>query len=150
MKARLIRLFFFIAGIFLFITAVAKIISGSGASKVLQMPDPILMISFQQIFWLVGSLELLIACVCLFSKRLSLQAGLIAWLATSFAMYRIGLLLSGYHKPCSCMGNLTDAIHVSPQMADNIMKGGLAYLLIGSYATLFRLWRQHKKPAPAP
>jgi hypothetical protein len=133
MKARLIRLFFFIAGIFLFITAVAKIISGSGASKVLQMPDPILMISFQQIFWLVGSLELLIACVCLFSKRLSLQAGLIAWLATSFAM-----------------GNLTDAIHVSPQMADNIMKGGLAYLLIGSYATLFWLWRQHKKPAPAP
>jgi cbb3-type cytochrome oxidase subunit 3 len=29
------------------------------------------------------------------------------------------------------------------------MKIILAYLLIGSYATLFWLWRQHKKAVPA-
>jgi hypothetical protein len=150
MKAKLIRSFIFIAGILLFITAIAKIISGSGAAKVLQMPDPILMISFQQVFWLVGSLELLIACICFFGKRLGLQAGLIAWLATSFAIYRIGLLLSGYHKPCSCLGNLTDALHIPPQTADTAMKIILAYLLIGSYATLFWLWRQNRKAPPVP
>jgi hypothetical protein len=59
-------------------------------------------------------------------------------------------MLVGYHKPCSCLGNLTDALHIPPPMADTAMKIILAYLLIGSYATLFWLWRQRKKSAPAP
>jgi hypothetical protein len=43
------------------------------------------------------------------------------------------------------MGSLTDTLHISPVVADNIMKVVLAYLLIGSYVTLFWLWRQHGK-----
>jgi len=43
------------------------------------------------------------------------------------------------------MGNLTDALHIPPQIADTAMKIILAYLLIGSYASLFWLWRQHRK-----
>jgi hypothetical protein len=56
----------------------------------------------------------------------------------------------GWHRACNCLGNFTDAIHVSPQIADNVMKGVLAYLLIGSYATLFWLWRQRKKATSLP
>jgi len=41
--------------------------------------------------------------------------------------------------------NLTDALHIPPQTAEMAMKIILAYLLIGSYATLFWLWRQRKK-----
>jgi cbb3-type cytochrome oxidase subunit 3 len=43
------------------------------------------------------------------------------------------------------MGNLADALHIPPQIADTAMKIILAYLLIGSYATLFWLWRQKRK-----
>ena len=43
------------------------------------------------------------------------------------------------------MGNLTDALHIPPQTADTAMKIILAYLLIGSYASLFWLWRQRGK-----
>jgi hypothetical protein len=43
------------------------------------------------------------------------------------------------------LGNLTDALHISPQTGDIAMKIILAYLLIGSYATLFWLWRQRGK-----
>ena len=71
--------------------------------------------------------------------------GLVVWLATSFLVYRIGLVWVGYKKPCPCLGNLTDALHIPPQTADTAMKIILAYLLIGSYATLFWLWRQRKK-----
>jgi hypothetical protein len=53
----------------------------------------------------------------------------------------------GWHKPCSCLGNLTDALHIPPQTADTAMKIILAYLLIGSYGNLFWLWRQCKKSA---
>jgi hypothetical protein len=72
---------------------------------------------------------------------------LVAWLATSLLAYRIGLVAVGYHRPCPCLGNLTDALHIPPQIADTAMKIILAYLLIGSYATLFWLWRQHRKVA---
>jgi hypothetical protein len=69
----------------------------------------------------------------------------LAWLSTSFLIYRFGLVWAGYHKPCPCLGNLTDALHIPPQTADTAMKIILAYLLIGSYATLFWLWRQKWK-----
>jgi hypothetical protein len=97
---------------------------------------------------MVGGIEVAVALVCIFSKRTWLPAGLVAWLATGFLAYRIGLVAVGYHRPCSCMGNLTDALHIPPQTADTAMKIILAYLLIGSYASLFWLWRQHRKAIP--
>lgn len=83
--------------------------------------------------------ELITAIVCLFSDQTTLKAALVAFLATNFAVYRIGLWLIGYHGHCLCLGNLTDVIHIPPHAADIIMMGILAYLLIGSYITLFRL-----------
>jgi hypothetical protein len=48
------------------------------------------------------------------------------------------------------MGNLTDLLHLSPRAADNIMKGVLAFLLVGSYGILLQEWRQHQAQAPPP
>jgi hypothetical protein len=99
------------------------------------------------VFLVVGVLELVVALTCLVGDRLRLQAWLVAWLASSFVIYRVALFLSAYRGPCHCLGNLTDALHISPQTADTAMKIILAYLLIGSYGTLFWLWRQRKKVA---
>jgi hypothetical protein len=70
---------------------------------------------------------------------------LLAWLATSFLFYRFGLLLTGYHKPCGCLGNITDALHISPKNVDVGMKVILFYLLFGSYASLFWIWKQKRR-----
>ena len=145
MNSKAICIFIYIAGTMLFITAVAKFVSSAGSARILQNPDPILGISFRHVFWIVGAFELFVALVCFFSKQISLGAGLVAWLSTSFLFYRLGLVLIGYHLPCSCLGNLTDALHIPPQAADTAMKIILAYLLIGSYATLFWLWRQKRR-----
>ena len=51
----------------------------------------------------------------------------------------------GWHKPCGCLGNLTDALGISPETADTVAKVLLAYLLIGSYALLVWEWRKHRK-----
>lgn len=151
MNARLAKYFLFFAGVLLVVTAGAKLISSNGSAHILNYADPILGISFRQIFRFVGVLELAIALVCLFGKRLELMAGLVAWLSTAFVAYRFGLWWIGYYhyRPCPCLGNLTDALHISPQTADTAMKIILAYLLIGSYATLFWLWRQRKKAISA-
>ena len=65
-------------------------------------------------------------------------------LAMNFALYRFAVYWQGYHSACKCWGNLTDALHIPPQTADMAMKIILAYLLIGSYASLFWLWRQRR------
>lgn len=140
-----INIFLRSASALLVVAAIAKLVSSAGSARIMQNPDPILAIPFRHVFWIVGGIELVIAMVCIFDKRIEIKAGLVAWLATSFLVYRIGLILVGYHKPCSCLGNLTDALHIPPQTADMAMKIILAYLLIGSYASLFWLWRQRKK-----
>ena len=145
MKASFGRTFLYSAGVLLLGTALAKFVSATGSARILQSPDPLFSIPFRSLFWGVGSIEAVIGLVCFFGRRLAMQAGLVAWLGTNFVVYRLGLLWVGYHRPCPCLGNLTDAIHIPPATANAGMKVILAYLLIGSYGTLFWLWRQQRK-----
>ena len=142
---RLARLFLYSAAIVLLFASVAKLISGFGHEKILLTIDPLTGFQFRNLFRIVGCIETAVAFLLIFNKQIWLSAGLVSWLATGFLVYRLGLVLVGYHKPCSCLGNLTDALHIPPQTADTAMKIILAYLLIGSYATLFWLWRQRGK-----
>jgi hypothetical protein len=128
--------FILVSGVTLALTGGAKVWSGLGSSKLLAVVDPILGIKFGQLMLLVGLAEIAIALVCYFSKRQTLALGLVAWMSTNFVVYRLGLWWMNWHRPCSCLGNLTDALHISPQTADNIMKVLLAYLLVGSYGLL--------------
>jgi len=147
MKANVgaIRIFTFSAGLLLSATAIAKLISSAGVAKILEQPDPIFSISFRHVFWVVGMIELTTAFVCLFGRQLQLQVRLLAWLATSFLFYRLALIWIDYHRPCRCLGNLADDLHVSPQTADAAMKIILGYLLVGSYAALIWCWLQKRK-----
>ena len=137
----LARKFVLSAGVILAFTGIAKAWSGLGNSKFLAVIDPIFGIKFGQLMLVVGAAEIVIALVCFLSKRQTLALGLVGWISTSFVVYRLGLWWMDWHRPCSCLGNLTDALHISPQTADNIMKVLLAYLLIGSYGLLIWQWK---------
>jgi len=144
MKNRWVILFIRSAGALLIATAVAKFVSASGSAHVLQNLDPVFHISFRYMFLIAGAFEITVASVCILSKNCYLQTGLLLLISSNIALYRLSLWLVGWHGPCSCLGNLTDAIHVPPQVADDIMKGLLVYLLIGSCNTLLWLWRRGK------
>ena len=144
-----VRLFLKTAALLLLITATAKFISLSGSAYILETPEPLLGIPFRDVFWIVATIETIIAIICLFGKREALSILFLSWLATNFVAYRTVLWTAGWHKPCSCLGNLTDALHIPPQTADTVMKIVLAYLLLGSYASLFWLWRQRRKASAA-
>ena len=139
-----LRFFVLSVGAVLAITGIAKVSSGLGTSKFLAVLDPIFGITFGKLMLVVGVAEIVIAMVCFFSKRQTLALGLVAWMSTNFVVYRLGLWWMDWHRPCNCLGNLTDALHISPQVADNIMKVILAYLLIGSYGLLFWRWRNSR------
>lgn len=131
------RLFVLSAGGIFFITGFAKVISALGTARVLKVDDPIFGLSFQHLLLLAGILELIIPIFCFNRNFYDLARPMIACLSLNILSYRIGLWLIGWHRPCSCLGNLTDAIHLSPQSSDALMKFILCYLLAGSFGAYF-------------
>ena len=143
------RVFAISAGSLLGLAGAAKIISSFGTAPVLLVADPIFGLLFRTVFRLVGLFECLVAALCLSSRGSPhFKALLLAWLATCFAVYEVGLAWVGYRGECHCLGNLTGVLHISPQFADIAMKIILVYLLVGSYGTLCWFWRQNRKARP--
>jgi hypothetical protein len=124
------------AGLILAFTALAKLASSGGAARALQTIDPIIGLPFAKVFMCAGLVELVVAHYVLKWTDIFSRAMLVAWISTCFLVYRIGLVWVGWHKPCGCMGTFTEALHLSPQAADTIMKWVLGYLLFGSYTCL--------------
>ncbi len=142
---KIARAFVYTAGAILLITAAAKFVSSFGSGKILMQTDPIFRLQFRYVFCFAGGLEMMVALICFLSNKVTMSASLVAWLATTFCAYRFGLWQIGWHRPCPCLGNLTDALHVLPQTADVILRIILGYLLVGSYATGLWLWLQRTR-----
>jgi hypothetical protein len=137
------------AGIALLLVGLAKAFSAIGPARALDTADPLIGVSFRQLLLLVGLAELLIAFFCLFTDRRRFSLLAVAWISTNFLVYRLGLWFIGWHRPCGCMGSLSDMLHLSPHAADNIMKGVLAFLLVGSYGLLLWQWRGERRAGVA-
>lgn len=137
----LIYFYLYFSAAVLLTTAAAKLFSATEGARILLVPDPIFGVSIRSMFWMVGSIEIAVALACLFVKRIMLRAVLLAWLSTGFIVYRVGLFWVGFDQPCPCLGTFRKALHVSPELADNILKVILAYLVLGSYGMLFLLWK---------
>lgn len=137
MRAKTNRCFSISAGTLLLITAVAKLASSGGNAKLLDLSDAVLGIHFRYLFVIAGVLEMAVALVCLFGENELRKAKLVAWLSLILLTYRICLGLLGTSEVCGCLGTLTNAIYLSPSVADVLMKIILGYLLVGSVAVLF-------------
>ena len=137
----------FSAGPILIFTGLAKGFSALGSAHILVNVDPLFGLKFSHLMIAASLLELVVGGLCLSGKSGLLAVILVAFLATNLLAYRFGLWLMGWHIPCVCLGNFTDAIHVPPHVADNAMKGVLAYLLIGSYGILIHQWWKSRKLA---
>jgi len=146
-----VRKFIISAGFILAITGIAKLWNALGNAKVLGVSDPVFGISFGNLMLATGAVEVLLALICFFFKRTAVSAVLLAWVSTSFVIYRFGLWWLDWKRPCGCLGNLTEALRISPETADNITKVLLIYLLIGSYFFLGREWlsKSVRQPTPA-
>jgi hypothetical protein len=136
-----IRLFFISAAVVLFVTAAAKFIASGGSARVLQLPDPVLAMPSFFILRLAGSVELAVGAISFSEANVKTKALVMGWLGLIFAIYRFGLLYTGQKVSCPCLGNLSDALRMSPHTADAIALAILAYILIGSCVILYFLRR---------
>jgi hypothetical protein len=144
------RTFVTSAGAILALTGLAKIWSAFGKAQVLEEIDPIVGIKFGHLMLGAGVVEVAIAIVCCFARRWETKYLLLAWLATMIAGYRFALWYIDWRIPCSCLGSFADALRLSPQTADGIMKGVLAYLGIGAYLLYAIQWMQKRRMQAVP
>lgn len=145
MRTQSLRIFIYSAIAILFVSAIGKFISSGSNVAILDVRDPLFLLPFRYMLRIAGGLELAAAFICLNAKKRTTQAAALAWLSTNFLLYRIGLWLVHYDKPCSCMGSLADGLHISAATADRIMRIVLAYLSIGSYAALLFLNKRRQR-----
>ncbi len=143
-QSNLIQVFLISAAFFLFLTAAAKLISSFGHAQLLNQADPLFRMSYRHLFWLVGGIELIVGGTCIFGKKVWLQAGLVAYLATNFVIYRIAVNHLGIQY-CPCLGYLAESLPMSRNATDLILKCILGYLSIGSFGTLLMCWIQWRK-----
>jgi len=135
-------------GIALILVGMGKLMLGFGEMNGLFVREPVLHLRFSHVIQVAGFVEVVIGFMCLLVCRTWPKKGLcvIAWLASCLACYRLGLWLMNWREPCNCMGYLIKTIHLSPRAADNTMKIFLIYMLTGSYAGLFWLWKRRADP----
>jgi hypothetical protein len=137
-----LRIFTHSAAALVLAMASALLLINLTAPKDLVQPhDPIFALSFRSMFWIIGGLGLVVALVCLFVERPTQAATWLAWLATNFLAYRIGLVSMGCHSLTGFLGSVTYAFGIPAKTASVLTDVAFAYLLGGSCAVLLRGWR---------
>lgn len=148
---RLCRAFLVTSGALLTLTAVGKVIALLGDAKILNQPNPLFSwLSNREMLFAAALLELVVAW-WVFRRKSDMinKLLLVAWLGGLFLSYRAVLWWTGYGGSCSCLGHLSDALHISSEKAEWIAKLVLAYLLIGSITLACMCRRRLTDNAPA-
>lgn len=140
MKENWIQSFIKSAGAILLVAALARFVIASGNSPVLPLSEPMLGIPLRFAALTVGGIELTVALICLFGKKIHFQTGWLAWLATNYVVFWIGLFWMHCHPQATCIGSLTDPLRLSRGMTGFAIQLLPLGLLFGSYAALFQLW----------
>jgi hypothetical protein len=140
-----VKLFIYSAGAILLAAALLRLIIAAGSTQFLSMPEPLLGIPLRYAVLLVGGLELVVALICLFGKSVKLQLCCLAWLATNFFVYQIGLFSMHVHPQTTGIGSLTDPLNLSRGTMGIAAWFLPLYLLLGSYASVTSLWLEGRR-----
>jgi hypothetical protein len=129
-----IKPFILCAGGVLLMAALTRFLIATGDMRVLSLPDPMLGIPLRYTVLIVGALELIVALICLFSNRIGLQIGWLAWLGTNYIVIWIGLLAIHIHPQTTGVGIFTDPLQIHRGMFGYVFAFVPFCLALGSYA----------------
>lgn len=138
------------SAVFVFvITAGLKLLAATGEHGLLGAKDPLFtFVTTRQLMILTAVLE--IGLVVLLTRPIEIvnKLLLIGAIASSFAFYRVVLLLIGYTGPCACLGSLTAWMGLTDAQVMILTGAIAAYLLFGSYICLCREVFRQGRPLP--
>src|SRR4051812_45153918 len=144
MNGKWISSFIKSAGFVLLVAASSRFSIASGSASFLTLPDPALGVPLRYSVLIVGAIELTVALICFFGKGIHLKAGWLAWCATNYIVFQAGLFWMHCHSQATCIGSLTDPLHVSRGWIGIITAFLPLYLAIGSYIAVVQLWLMSK------
>lgn len=136
------RWFMLSAGGILVFGGITRLLNVFEKTQQLDMSSPIVRIPFRQLLLCIGIMELILACLCLFTNKRALSLILIAWLVPIYGVYRVGLWTMGWYHPYPLLANLMETLNISPFMADGVATAISAFLFIGSVRML---WIENRK-----
>jgi DNA-directed RNA polymerase subunit RPC12/RpoP len=134
-----------VSGLLLF-SGVVHMACSFRESQTLDILDPIFLIPFRYMILVVGWIEIGLAYLYLFTQRRLLFFRLMSVLLFIVAVYRIGLLAIGWYHPYVFVGPLTEALAISPRMADVLLMGAIALLTAVSGAVAWHTSRTAPPP----
>jgi hypothetical protein len=123
------------AACILFVAGIAKVFSLNQHLPILYRTNSIFFVLTNfQLLSLVAVLEMTVATSILFLHNFQVETKLllVAWLATLFSIYRIGLVLADEPQPCKCLGNLLGWIGLPDNFVNFLSFVMLLYLLVPS------------------
>jgi DNA-directed RNA polymerase subunit RPC12/RpoP len=135
-----IRYFILSAGAILLAAALSRFLIAAGSTQVLALPDPMLGIPLRYAVLAVGALELVVALICLFGRRVGLQIGWLAWLGANYIVFGIGLVWQHCPPKATCIGSLTDPLRIYHGTPGYILEFIPLCLALGSYAAAVSFW----------
>jgi hypothetical protein len=151
MRNKVTKYFIYLTVMILLVTATAKLVSATGHARILNLRDPLLPLTSRQLLVAGAGLEFFVTALLLFGRGSGVKLAAIAWLASNFMAYRLGLVWIGVDEPCWCLGHVTDALKLSPLLVDWGMKLILALLLVGSYGLLaLDRWQKRRSIGASP
>ena len=134
-------------GLILGVTALAKVHSLWVSRGDFYAFDPL--ITFSRQGWLMAgaaALEVLVLILILTLRDLPTRLGIILWLASVFALYRLGLWVVGYAGNCACLGRPQSWwFTANSNLVEGLMRGSLFYLAVGS-AVFWLLMSRRRVP----
>jgi hypothetical protein len=131
---KLLKPFISSAGVILLVAALVRFVIAAGSAQSLALPEPMLGIPLRYAMLMVGAFELVVALICLFGKQIGLQIGWLAWLATNYIVFWIGLLTMHIHPQATYIGSLTDPLRLFHGTTGYVLQFIPFCLVLGSYA----------------
>lgn len=130
------RFFLSSVAILLFVTGLLKVFSAGGTARILDQPDPLLLLNVRNVLLGSALVEIAVAVYLLVATNNALRSlFLVLWLGVSFLLYHLLLLIIHPGKPCPCLGSAAQLL--SPAAATWILRFIIAYMIIGSGLFLF-------------
>lgn len=89
------------AAVMLLMTALAKLYSSGGNSRVLQIQDKLLHVGYRPLLIAAALIEVTVALFLLGNRSELRRSLLLLWLSANFLCYHLGNFILGYHTGCS-------------------------------------------------
>jgi hypothetical protein len=105
---------YWVSGLVLVATAVAKLATLASGSTALRTTDPVIGISNGAIFATVAVVEVLIVQALVLLRSTNAKNLVLLWFGGSVLLYRLAALAQAGPAPCSCLGTFGNLLPVSP------------------------------------